>query len=987
MRNHKPTIWLSIGLVSLTMALALTGYVIGLMPDGYKVELESRAKVAESLAVQLAGAANRNDGLVLEETLSSVVSRNDDVRSIALRRADRSIVVAAGDHETHWVVNEDGKSTPTHVTVPLFGDDGKQGDIEITFGPASTAKRIFGIPATLLMFLGFLMSFGFLGYFLLLKRALRQLDPGRVIPERVQKAFDTLGEGVIMLDEKERILLVNRSFAELYDQKSGPAIGSKINSLAWRMVDGRALAGSYPWHTAIRERAERRKDDLSLRTPNGDVHNFRVSATVITDDKEKTIGAIVTMSDMTKLQHSHDQLEKTEEKLLSAEETAEHQRNELLYLSSHDSLSGCLNRRSFMSKLEVELEDTKGIEKTISALMIDIDNFGQLNRDYGYSAGDRVLNGVAEAIKVSVGQNGYVGRFNGDRFCVAFQASQELNVVGLCGAILQRIADSAHQLYSGGAALKISIGVCSAVNNGIAAQSLTHLAEVALTAAKGDADSQVAYWNSVDDAARLLDSSSLEGLKNGDNGLPTILGSSAVSAPEIDSGRSDEGSFETDLTGFMERTDFTIKQALSDATQFAILQVSIGSFDYLTEALGEVNSQALIRAIIRRIKEFLPEQDDVVAIGDTGELLIKITGTKDADKTGWQVKQLLDDLRKAFVIDGHDVYIACNAGVAMYPNDGGSCAILVRHAASAVRRAIEENRVDGYKFYSTDMVQSSRERLTIESGIREALDQNEFELFFQPIIDLKTGKLSAAECLLRCNNKRLEGIYMDKIIDTAEKSSLIAQIDMWVLKSALRQMGIWCDKGPSLPKISINISAHQLMNVEFMDQVYNEIKSVNFSPSRVQIEVTETAKMSDVGVAAPQLKRLQQLGVLIALDDFGTGQASLTYLQRLHPDVVKIDRSFVMDVHKNHANATMVSAMTVMSHCLGLEVVVEGVETEEELEFLRQTRCDYVQGYLVSKPMPLSAMNDWMKLFVSTNEHGLEIEADDSSFASIPKVA
>ena len=960
MRNSKPTIWLSFGLVSLTLALALTGYVLGLMPDGHKVELDSRAKVAESLAVQLVGAVNRKDSVVLEETLNSVVKRNDDVYSSALRRSDGTIVISAGDHEKHWIETEDGKSTPTHVSVPLLGTDGEQGTIELAFAPASTEKRILGIPATLLMFLGFLMAFGFIGYFLMLRRALRQLDPGRVIPERVQKAFDTLNEGVIILDEKERILLVNRAFAKIYDDGDGPSIGTKINNLSWRMVDGRALAGGYPWHKAIREGCETRQDILSLRNANGEVHNFDVNATVISDDKEKIIGAIVTLNDMTQLKNNEVELEKTREKLRLSVENEEHHREELAYLSTHDPLSGCMTRRQFMQKLEVRLENQSDVSQNTILVMLDIDGFGRINHDYGYSTGDRIISGVAEIIKGCVGEESIVGRFSGDRFCVALHDDSETDLYMLSQRLLHELSEGARKLYAGGADLGACIGVCGASGGGVAAQTLTNQAEQALVCAKKKGPSQIAYWNRSEDAAVVLDQ-------------PTIIKGSEQnmvgSAEDVPlEPTSSEMTIVTDLADFLGRVDQALLRANRTGKQSAVAQISISSWDYLSEALGGSGSQSLMRAIVRSATQSLSEQDDIISVGDTGELLIKVLEVDNRENMERILRQLLADLRAPFEVDGKDVYIACNAGAALFPEDGGTSTILIRNAGAAMRRAKEENRIEGYKFYSADMIESSRERLDIESGIREALQRNEFELFFQPIVDLQTGVLSAAECLLRCNNESLSGVYMDKIIDVAEKSSLIEEIDMWVLEAALRQMQIWCDKGPSLPKVSINLSATQLTNVAFMDRVYDKIKAASFSPSRVQIEVTETAKMADVSIAAPQLKRLQQLGVLIALDDFGTGQASLTYLQRLHPDVIKIDRSFITDVNKNHANATMVSAMTVMSHCLGLKVVVEGVENEGELDFLRQTQCDYVQGYYISKPMPEGVMSDWMKLFMKKTE-------------------
>ncbi|MEL6948453.1 MAG: EAL domain-containing protein, partial [Pseudomonadota bacterium] len=289
--------------------------------------------------------------------------------------------------------------------------------------------------------------------------------------------------------------------------------------------------------------------------------------------------------------------------------------------------------------------------------------------------------------------------------------------------------------------------------------------------------------------------------------------------------------------------------------------------------------------------------------------------------------------------------------------------------------ARSEEALNAIKLYSPAMAQASAERLEIEAGIRLALQHNQFQLFFQPIIDAHTGQLSAAEALLRCDNEALKSVRIDKVIDVAEQTSLIASIDAWVVNRALEHMQEWCDQGLHLPKVSINISGKQLTNVAFMERVYERISAVRFSPSRVQIEVTETSKLADVETAAAQLKRLQHLGVQIALDDFGTGQASLTYLQRLHPDVVKIDRSFATGVNTNHANATLVSAMTVMSHCLGLKVVVEGVEDQEQLDFLRETRCDEIQGYFFSKPMPVVQMTQWLASYVL--EHGAKAYAPD----------
>ena len=984
MRRFKPTLWLSFGLVSLTLALSLTAYVLGLMPDGYKAEIEARAKVAESLAVQIAGAVNRRDNLTLSDTMTSVVRRNPDVLSSALRRADGSVVLEAGNHAQHWVAPDDGKSTPTHVLVPLLGPDGVEGSIEMSFGPASSGKRVFGISASILMFLAFIMASGFIGYFFILRRTLHQLDPGRVIPERVQKSFDTLSEGVILLDEKERILLVNQAFAEIYGQKGGPPIGSKINNLPWRMVDGSARAGGYPWHAALREERPMRKDALSLRTANGRIHNFDVNATVITGDKDRTIGAIVTLSDMTSLKRSEEDLAKTTELLQQTEEQIVWQNSELAYLTNHDPLSGCLNRRTLFQRLGADLEAGTVNRIETAILMVDIDDFKRVNELHGQEYGDRIIVGLADVLKVRFTEPGYVARYSGDRFCVVLSGAEAGSAERHAEALCMAVSSASGEYPELETEIEVSIGVAIAGEQACTADELIHRASQALRHAK-QVERNIVRWSEDVDADSVPDL--VVAVKEADKGAPQGHKQRASDSINQSVQRLPEGpkvsskGLAAQETEAVKRATFeqTVEQTVSRAQRLhkpcAVVHLSIVSWDYLAEALGENPSQRVVRALKRETVAALRDHDHVHLAENAGELLISLSELETADDATWVIRRLLDKLRAPVNVDGKSVYISCKAGMALYPRDAHDAATLIRHSGVAMRRALDENLLDGMKFYSSEMLEESRQRMKIESGIREALREDEFELYFQPIIDIRTGALSAAEALLRCSNESIKNVRMDQVIDVAEKSALITEIDTWVLTNALKHMQEWCDARLHLPKVSINLSATQLTNLQLMDGVFEKVSGVNFSPTRIQIEVTETARMSDVEIAATQLKRLQHLGVQIALDDFGTGQASLTYLQRLHPDVIKIDRSFVTGVNTNHANATLVSAMTVMAHCLGLKVVVEGVEEDDELNFLRDTRCDEVQGYLISKPMPARDMSEWMEKFVG--EHGAKPYAAD----------
>ena len=974
MKRFKPTLWLSFGLVSLTLALALTAYMLGLIPDGYKAEIESRAKVAESLAVQLAGAVNRNNNVTLHETINSVVNRNSDINSVAIRGVSNNLIVFAGDHEKHWISSSDGRSTPTHVSVPLLGVNGNpQGSIEIAFGPASSSNRILGFPTSLLLFLSFLMASGFIGYFFILRRTLKQLDPGRVIPERVQKAFDTLSEGVIILDEKERILLVNNAFAKIYGGDNGPTLGVKMNHLPWRMVDGSKKSNGYPWHIALREGREMREGILSLRSESGNIHNFNVNATVIAGDKDKTIGAIVTLRDMTGEKRTKEDLDKTLDDLRQVQSEVKRQNRELTYLANHDSLTGCLNRRAYFGRFQTEMDQAPDLGTPISTIMIAFDQYKEINKKFGPVTGDALIIGVANIIKAECQGGAFVSRHAGEKFSIALVDVSEADTIKLVEKIQNEIAISSRELLPAGQQATISVGIAIRTNGSCTAHTLVNKTELAANQAIRNGRNQIITWEE-----NLSQNGNIDDSETKQNKTPTTIQNPTAELIA----KSPENNLRD---SFYSRANASLMVAEKSNTPLAMLHLSLTAWEYLDEALGTELRQKILLSVEQKVAISLREHDAVLSLNENGEWLIKLAGLESADDVKWIIMRLLETMHVPILIGGKSIHVSCKIGAALFPENGRDIPTLARQAKMAMRRAWEDHLLDGYKFYEANMTDSSIKRLNVENGIRNALQQGDFELFFQPIVNAETGALSAAEALLRCNNAELKGIPIDQVIHVAEKTSLIAEIDMWVLKSALKQMQNWINVGLELPKLSINISAQQLNNIAFMDQVFDTIKDVSFSPSRVQLEITETAQMGDVEIAAPQLKRLQQLGVQIALDDFGTGQASLTYLQRLHPDVIKIDSSFVNGINTNHANATMVSAMVVMAHCLGLKVVAEGVETEEQLEFLRETNCDEIQGYLIAKPMPVKVLDDWMKLFIKNNGAGLfviETDANDQKDAS-----
>ena len=329
---------------------------------------------------------------------------------------------------------------------------------------------------------------------------------------------------------------------------------------------------------------------------------------------------------------------------------------------------------------------------------------------------------------------------------------------------------------------------------------------------------------------------------------------------------------------------------------------------------------------------------------------------------------MFDSLCCPIVMNDEKVYITCSIGISIYPDDGADAETLLRHAGVAERQARESDEADTHVFFAEGMNESSRRQLSIEAGIRRALEQDEFTLHYQPILDLRTGRPIAAEALLRCTGEGLRDTPIGVLISIAEQTGLMSLISKWVLQTAISQMQNWLDNGIELPKISINMSAIQLRNSMAIDQLMQIVSEMNLAPQKLQVEITETAAIQDVDAASKMLKKLQQFGVQIALDDFGTGQSSLKYLQKFRPDVLKIDRSFIDKIDVSRTDATLVSAVIAMSHRMGLRVVAEGVETTAQMDRVRELGCDEAQGYLIARPMPATVMADWLRLFADRKD-------------------
>lgn len=992
-----PTLRIALGLVALTVSLVLFGFILGLVPDESRAEINARARIAEALAMQLAAAAARDDVITVQETLSFVERRNSSVLSLGLRRANGNLLFASRDHALHWVEPDDRKSTPLHVQVPLLAGDKAWGKVEISFVPLESGEFFAGIPTALAAFVGFLSLLGFAGYYVILRRALRELDPSRVIPDRVQVAFDSLAEGVMILDEKEMVLLANSAFAQAINETPQSLFGKNASDLKWRQWDNSNDVEDYPWRVAVRDGQSVTAVHMGLRTADDSIHSFKVNATCIMDAKGAVSGAIVTFDDITALERKNEDLVRTVRQLEETEEEINRRNQHLQYLASHDPLTGCLNRRAFFSKTEAIFERAHREDQHLACLMVDLDHFKSINDRFGHAIGDKVIVGIADILKASCRGDDLAGRYGGEEFCVVFTGSTADEVMERADRIRQDVINGSPAWLPGGETITASIGVAMRPieYTPSTAMETVDRADKALYQAKENGRDQVIFWDETPLDANGPTSKhyprrrSTQHVKKvrateapGDT-TAAVIGSPVVQSNnhhELEWNPVDEPPVRLPAREvFMGRIVQSIARAERTQRKFAVLQISIDSFERISEVFGETGSQQMTNLVAARLLDVLRRSDTVSLVGQSENLLevsrlaerkfaIELFDIDQTESVTWITKRITESLSSPITIENQMIYMTCSIGISVYPEDGTDAETLVRHAGIAERHAREDQSKDSYVFFTKAMNDSARRQLVTEAGIRTALENDGFALHYQPIIDLRSGKPVAVEALLRPTATDLKDTPLEYLISIAEQTGLMSEIGEWVLGTALDQMEQWLENGVDLPKISVNISATQLRNTDAIERLMDIVGEMKIAPEKLQVEITETAMMQDIEKASQTMRRLQQIGVQIALDDFGKGQSSLTYLRKFRPDVLKIDREFISKIDASRTDEKLVSAIVAMSHELGLRVVAEGVETADQLDRVRHLGCDEAQGYLISKPMPGIVMLDWLQLFATTGD-------------------
>lgn len=974
-----PAMRISLALTLLTICMIFGAEMLGFIPDKSKFMLDSRKQVSEALAIQFSLSASEQEPRKLEKMLSALIKRNADILSAGIRLQNGQLIFQVGDHVKEWADYDKLKSTSTHLVVPLFRNSETWGDIEFKFVPlkGESFDDFFEHPTFKIAI--FILVIGFFVYLAFMLRTLKMLDPAAVVPDRVNAALDMLAEGVIILDEREQIVLANKAFVSKIASPMTSLLGKNASDLAWQNAEDPLATAYFPWRSVLKTGKSSIGAHLKFLTAEGSVLKFVVNASPILGGNDVTQGVLITLDDITELEERNSALQTLVSRLEESQTQVQQQNKELHFLATRDSLTGCLNRRAFNEMFEKAFKDALQNHAELSCIMVDIDHFKAVNDNYGHATGDIIIKLLAEILTTNTRKVDLVGRYGGEEFCLVLPGLTVEEAISVAERIRLRIKTESAERYENGPRVTASLGVASIFDKPSDPGELNKFADEALYVAKESGRNKVVRWQPQSEFGLAAKTQSDQARQNQDQDKVAEFADVSTLQLRVDeleniasqiSAELDYSRHYDNLTGlpnqflFYDRVSQVIARGQRYGHMAAMLVIDIGMFGMINTTLGRAAGDALLQEIAKRLHANFRKSDDITRLtlsrvgGDVFAVLIPELASKEA--VTWLVNRLMIALAEPVDIDGNSVFMTGHVGISLYPADANSVDELINSAMMAKKFCKQTKSEAGFQFFDNQMQALSIKHLNLDKELRNAIQNQEWELFYQPKMDIKTNAIIGAEALIRWRHPSKGLLSPFEFIDFAEQRGLIGAIGEWVIKTACLQIKHWEAMGISGCRVAANLSAVQLKQDDFVEKVFAIIADNEIAPRLLELEVTETTLMNNFQSALLALKRLSSRGITIAIDDFGTGYSSLSYLKNLPVNNLKIDRAFIKDLDRDDNDKEIVKMLISMAHSMNMIVIAEGVEEQSQLDLLREYGCDEMQGYLLSQPVSVDEMTDML---------------------------
>jgi len=947
-------------LVLLSVCTLFLTDLLGFRDDGSTSVRESRKMLAESTALHLSTLVSIGDEGAIDYAVSALVLRSADVQAASLVRSNGVLMRQYGDAKL--LLGFAPISTLSDITVPVFNNRLPWGELRLVFAPMhSLLREMLGIV--------FFIFCSLIAFTLLLNKAFIQLDPNRAVPSRVDTAFNLFASGVIILDEKLRVIMANQAACDMGACSREDLLGSSLGAWQWQCEN----EWQEPWATTLNSGLIVTDQPLRLAQSDGPARLIMVSCALVGDGQEGARGVIVTLDDVSSIERKNSELAATLQELRGSQALISAKNKELERLATVDALTGISNRRVLMETLTREFEKAESDDTLLSCIMTDIDHFKNVNDTYGHGVGDDVIRAVADTLFTACNEHQMVGRYGGEEFVVVLPGLNATEAAMLA----ERARASIVALASGSKlavpALSSSFGVADMQAGAADSSALVDLADRALYAAKQGGRNRVCIYDpdtDTDDAAvemprtesvpidapevRLVELESL--LSQRDREIAILREFDALTGIPM-------------RTLFLQRVESEQVRAKRGGSLVGVLSFELRGLDRLLSTFGHNATDALVVLFVDRLQEGLRTTDLVAEISadhslsriTSNEFGVLLSDIADASATMIVVARLKRLLSQPFVVDEQKVYVGVNIGIALSTYGDIEASELFSQASDARLEAAGKPDKVSHAFGTATLNDLSYDYIRLESDLHDALNAGQLEVYYQPKFDLVERRIAGMEALIRWQHESRGFVPPDVFVAVAEANGLIEKLSSFVVETSLQQILTWRTMGFEQLVVSVNVSPMQLRAESLVQSTLEALKRTGVEGWQLEIELTETSVLDNPDKAIDALNTLRRAGVGISIDDFGTGYTSLSLLSKLPIDIIKIDRSFVSAMRDGEQDRLVVQSIVSMAHTLGLRVVGEGVETNEDLEMLAGFGCDVAQGYLISRALPATEVTAFLE--------------------------